>query len=50
MKLGDGDEVEKMVDSFILENVGSFLISDCDLDMIIEEFKLFIVFMFIDLI
>lgn len=50
MKLGDGDEVEKMVDSFILENVGSFLISDCDLDTIIEEFKLFIVFMFIDLI
>lgn len=39
-----------MVDSFILENVGSFLIGDCDLDKIIEEFKLFIVFMFIDLI
>lgn len=50
MKLGDGDEVEKMVDSFILENVGSFLIGDCDLEKIIEEFKLFIVFMFIDLI
>lgn len=48
LKPGDGDEVEKMVDSLILENVGSSLIGDCDPDKIIEELKSLIVFMPID--
>lgn len=48
LKPGDGDEIEKMVDSLILENVGSSLIGDCDPDKIIEELKSLIFFMPID--
>lgn len=48
LKPGDGDEIEKMVDSLILENVGSSLIGDCDQDKIIEELKSLIFFMPID--
>lgn len=48
LKPDDGDEIEKMVDSLILENVGSSLIGDCDPDKIIEELKSLIFFMPID--
>ena len=45
---GEGDDVEKMVDNLILENVGSTWREDSDQDKIIDELKSLMLFMPID--